>query len=466
MLVKHPTPQETAGTMPVRRSPETQYAWNGEDALAYQVVGNGDDHLLYLPGYTSNVELNWDEPSVARFLRGLARGRRLTVTDPRGVGCSERSSAREPWPLEMIVDDIRVLLDTTATPRATIMASNECAFAACMFAATYPERASGLILYEASARWLWSPETPWEWTAERWQEVQSSEPTWSRLDAARSVRAGAPSMAGDSRYVEWWYRYCLLSAAPGYNRAAGARYMDTDVSGLLPAIHVPVLVLAREHHPDPSWKPSADHLASHIAGSRLVELPGGDAPLWLGDQSVLLDAIDTFFAGMRRERSELDRVLATVLVTDVVGSTSLMAEIGDRAWKDLVQRHHALVRALLKRFRGTEVDTAGDGFLATFDGPARAIECAHAVVQSVAGLGIEVRAGLHTGECEVADGKVAGIAVNIGARIAGLAGPSQVVVSQTVRDLVAGSGIEFEDHGSHRLKGLADLWRLYRAVRP
>ena len=452
--------------MPVQRSPETQFAWNGEDALAYQVVGNDGDDLLYIPGWMSNVELNWDEPTVARLLRGLARGRRLTVTDPRGVGCSERSSAREPWPLEMIVADVRVLLDATATPRATIMASNETAFAACMFAATYPERTSGLILYEASARWLWSPDTPWEWTVERWAEAHSSQVTWSPLDAARSVRASSPSAADNPRYVDWWYRYCLLSAAPGYNRAASARYMDTDVRAILPAIHVPVLVLVRPEHPDPTWPPSAAHLASLIAGSRLVELPGRDAQLWLGDQSVLFAAIDAFFDEMRHERSELDRVLATVLVTDIVGSTSVIARIGDRGWKDLVQRHHALVRALLKRFRGTEVDTAGDGFLVTFDGPARAIDCAHAVVQSVAALGIEIRAGLHTGECEVADGKVAGIAVNIGARIAGLAGPSQVVVSQTVRDLVAGSGIQFEDHGSHRLKGVADRWRLYRAIRP
>jgi class 3 adenylate cyclase len=366
----------------------------------------------------------------------------------------------------MIVDDIGVVLDAIGSARATVMASHECAFAACMFAATYPERTSGLILYEASARWLWSPETPWEWTVERWQESYARSGTWSRSEAAGVVRYTAPSMAENAAYIDWWYRYCLLSAAPGYNRAAGARYMDTDVRGILPAINVPVLVLVRGHHPDPTWKPSGAYLASLIAGSRLVELPGRDAPLWLGDQSLMLDAIDTFFAEMRREHSELDRVLATVLVTDIVGSTSLMAEIGDRAWKDLVQRHHALVRALLKRFRGTEVDTAGDGFLATFDGPARAIQCAHAVVQSVAALGIEVRAGLHTGECEVADGKVAGIAVNIGARIAGMAGPSQVVVSQTVRDLVAGSGIAFEDHGSHRLKGVADFWRLYRAVRP
>jgi class 3 adenylate cyclase len=453
-------------TMPVRRSPETEFARNGQDALAYQVVGdNGGDDLLFLPGWISNVELNWDELSVARFLRNLARGRRLVVTDPRGVGCSERSSAREPWPLEMYVDDVGVVLDAVGSERATIMASQECAFAACMFAATYPERTSGLILYEASARWLWSPETPWEWTSERWEEAYDRSGTWSRSEAAGAVRDHAPSMAENEGYVEWWYRYCLLSAAPGYNRAAGVRYRDTDVRAILPAIHVPVLVLVRAEHPDPSWKPSGAHLAGLIAGARLVELPGRDASLWLGDQDVLLTAIDHFFDDMRREQGELDRVLATVLVTDIVESTSLVARIGDAAWKDLIQRHHALVRALLARFRGTEVDTAGDGFLATFEGPARAIDCAHAVVQSIRALGIEVRAGIHTGECEVADGKLAGIAVNIAARIAGLAGASEVLVSQTVRDLVAGSRIEFESRGSHRLKGVAERWRLYRAVR-
>ncbi|HEX2101028.1 MAG TPA: alpha/beta hydrolase [Candidatus Synoicihabitans sp.] len=316
--------------MPVRHSPETQFAWSGEDALAYQVVGEEDgDDLLFLPGFISNVELNWDERNLARFLRSLARGRRLIVTDPRGVGCSERSSAREPWPLEMIVDDIGVVLDAVGSARATIMASNECAFAACMFAATYPDRTSGLILYEASARWLWSPETPWEWTVERWHESYARSGTWSRLEAAEVVRHSAPSMANREDYVEWWYRYCVLSAAPGYNRAAGARYRDTDVRAILPAIHVPVLVLVRAQHPDPSWRPSGVHLASLIAGARLVELPGRDAPLWLGDQSVLLTAIDAFFDDMRREQGELNRVLATVLVTDIVGSTSPMRVIND-----------------------------------------------------------------------------------------------------------------------------------------
>jgi class 3 adenylate cyclase len=242
------------------------------------------------------------------------------------------------------------------------------------------------------------------------------------------------------------------------------KYTRTDIRGILASIHVPVLVLSRRDHHDRSWTPSARFLAERIPGARHVELDGSDLSLWVGDQASVLQTIDSFLAEVRREEAELERVLATVLFTDMVGSTESLATLGDAAWRDLVERHHAQVRALLARFRGREIDTAGDGFFASFDGPARAIRCAQAIVESVRSLGLEVRSGLHTGECEVIDGKVGGMAVNIGARVASAAQPSEVLVTQTVKDLVVGSGLEFEDRGEHELKGVAGHWHLHRAV--
>jgi len=446
--------------------PETQFAWHGDDALAYQVVGDGHTDLVYLQGLISNVELNWDHPAMARFLTGLARNRRLIVTDARGWGCSERSSPREPLPIEVLTEDLGVVLDAVGSPRAVIMANNDCAFAAMLFAATYPDRTAGVILYEASANWTWTEETPWEWTAERWNVQVEDFRTWGRDDAVDDIAFFAPSMAGDERYLEWWYRLYLLSGAPGYSAAVATRYQATDLRALLPAIRVPAIVLVRPDHPEPSWLPSGRYLAAHIPGARLVELPGRDAPLWLGDQDAVVRAVDRFVADIREERGELDTVVATVLFTDIVGSTETAVRLGDGGWREVVDRHHATVRALLDRFRGTEIDTAGDGFFASFDGPARAIRCALAIVDSLAPFGIDVRAGLHTGECEMIDGKVGGIAVNIGARVAALAGPGEVLVSQTVRDLVAGSGLSFDDRGEHALKGIPDPRQLYRAGSP
>jgi len=447
--------------------PETRSAWSGESALAYQVLGEGSPDLLYLPGWISNVELNWDHPTMSRFLRGLARSRRLIVTDPRGVGCSERSSPHDVWPLEVIMEDVAIVLEAAGSKQAAILATNQMGFVACMFAATYPERTVAVILNDASANYLWSEETPWEYTEEQFeqQEEWMREP-WKRPQAVEDVRDRDPSVAADRGYVEWWYRYNLLSEGRGYGVAGSRKYMYTDVRPILPSIHVPALVLVRPqaHGGDPTWVDPARYLAEHIPGARLEELPGGDSSLWVGDQAPGHRAIAAFLGEVRRERSELERVLATVLFTDIVGSTEKAVQLGDRAWRDLIERHHASARALLERYRGVEVDTAGDGFFATFDGPARAIRCARAIVDEVQPLGIEVRVGLHTGECEKIDGKVGGIAVNIGARVGAAAGPSEVLVSQTVKDLVAGSGLAFEDRGEHELKGIPDRWRLYRVA--
>ncbi|HEX7172026.1 MAG TPA: adenylate/guanylate cyclase domain-containing protein [Candidatus Limnocylindria bacterium] len=452
--------------MTMGRRPETHFAWNGTDALAYQVIGDGTEDLVYLQGLVSNVEMNWAHPAMREFLTGLARSRRLVVSDVRGMGCSERSSPREVWPLEVIMEDIRVLLDAVGSDRATLIATQECAFAATMFAVTYPDRTNGLVLYEAAANWLWSPETPWEWTVDQWRAQANHIKAWSWANARDAIRKDMPSMAGDASFLDWWYRYVLLSTSPGYWEASAGLYSETDIRPLLPAIQVPVLVMTRPGHPEPSWPLSSEYLANHIPGARLVPLPGRDAPLWMGDNAPVLTAIDRFLGTVANERDDLERVVMTVLVTDMVGSTATAHQVGDREWRVIVERHHATVRALLNRYRGAEVDTAGDGFLAAFDGPARAVRCARAIVDSMAPLGIIVRAGLHTGEVETIDGKIGGIALSIGARIASLAGPSEVLVSQTVKDLVAGSGLTFESRGTHVLKGLADSWSVHRVIEP
>jgi len=446
--------------------PETRFVWNGESALAYQVLGEGYPDLVYLPGPVSNVEMNWDHPTMSRFLHGLARTRRLIVTDSRGVGCSERSSPHDIWPLELIMEDVAVVLEAVGSERAAILATNQLGLVACMFAATYPGRTAAVILHGTRANYLWSEETPWEWTEERNEEMAENYGKWARSDALEDIRARDPSMADDFGYVQWWYRYGLISEGLGSAVASYRKYMRTDIRPIIPSIHVPVLVLVRPHarNGDPSWVQPAHYLAEHVPGAKLEELPGRDASLWIGDQAPVLRAIDAFLGEVGREESELGRVVSTVLFTDIVASTEKASELGDRGWGKLVERHHAGVRALLERYRGVEVDTAGDGFFATFDGPARAIRCARAIVDHVRPLGIEIRAGLHTGECEMIDRKVGGIAVNIGARVRAMADPGEVLVSNTVKDLVAGSGLLFEDRGEHELKGVPGEWRLWAVV--
>ena len=444
--------------------PKTQFAWNGEAALAYQLLGTGAPDLLFSQGWVSNIEVYWEHALPARFLRELSRKRRLIVMDPRGQGCSERGSPFDVWPLETLMQDLLVVLDEAGSERALVMGTDLTGGVACMFAATYPERTAGLVLYETSTNYLWSEETPWEWTEEQFEELETELRGWGTHETALSdVQIRDPSLAGDAGYAEWWRRLQAGSCTPGYALASNRKYMRTDIRPLVAAIHVPVLVLCRQGT-GIDCEPSARHLDHSIAGSHLEVLPGRDASLWVGDTTRVLDAIDAFAARIREEEAELQRVLATVLFTDIVGSTEKLAGLGDSGWRDLVERHHASVRALLERFRGTEIDTAGDGFFASFDGPARAIRCAQGIVEGVRSLGIEVRAGLHTGECEVIDGKIAGMTVNVGARVGAAAQPSEVLVSQTVKDLVVGSGLHFEDRGEHELKGVDGPWRLYRVV--
>jgi class 3 adenylate cyclase len=437
--------------------PETLYAWNGEDALAYQLVGEGPVDLVYLQGFTSNVIVNWEHPAFARFARELACFSRLIITDRRGLGCSERFTPRDIPPIETLVDDLLAVLDAAGSERPAIFATGDCGFIAMPFAAAYPERVSALILHETTPTWRKSEDTPWGHTDE---EMEESIRDACTLEGRWSQKFN-PSLTSDADGRAWCIRYERLSLAQGGCRADGWRFARCDVRGVLATIQVPTLVLHRSG--DPISAQESEYLRSRIRGAQLISLPGHDHFAWAAHSDAVVREVERFLSSVRAEEADLDRVLATVLFTDIIGSTEKVAELGDASWRDLVERHHATVRALLARYRGREIDTAGDGFFASFDGPARAVRCAEAAVEAVRPLGIEIRAGLHTGEVETIGGKVGGIAVNIGARVGGMARASEVLVSQTVKDLVAGSGLEFEDRGEHVLRGVPNAWRVFAA---
>jgi class 3 adenylate cyclase/pimeloyl-ACP methyl ester carboxylesterase len=435
-------------------APETRYAWNGRVALAYQVIGEGSIDLLYLQGRCSHVDMNWESPYLAGLLRALARHTRLIITDRRGFGCSDRFSPTDIPPFEVFTDDILSVMDAVGSDRAAIFGTWDCALIATLWAAAYPERAAALILADAFITYAATPETPWMPTPEQWEE--------------RIGTRGSPAghFSGDELLLDgseqqWFRRYLRASVGPGAHVAEIRRYLATDVRAVLSSVHVPTLILQDAQGAKVTSPEAGRYLRDHIPGARLVELAGNDQHHWYWGSEVIAGSIGAFLADVRDEEADFDRVLATVLFTDIVASTETAAELGDRRWRDLVEAHHASVRALLARYKGKEVDTAGDGFFATFDGPVRALRCAKAIVDSVDTLGIEVRAGLHTGECEVIDNKVGGLAVNIGSRICGLARPSEVLASQTMKDLVTGSGLQFEGRGTHQLKGVPGEWRLF-----
>ena len=444
--------------------PETRYAVSGDVSIAYQVVGDGPFDLVYAPPFISHVELGWEVPSLAAYLRRLASFARLILFDKRGTGMSDRVGSLPT--LETRMDDLRAVMDAVGSERAAIMGVSEGGAMAILFAATYPDRVWALVLGGAYARTLWAPDYPWGFREEEYErELLEQTQSWGThehsLEVARSL---APSAAAD----DWEPLAKLIrqGASPGAARDLDRMDRQTDVRHVLPAVQIPTLVLNRAEE-QPFTVASSRHLVEHIAGARHLELPGRDHALFVGDAEVLVGEIEAFLTetwAVHSERTEPTTILATVLFTDIVGSTEKMADLGDREWRELLQEHHSLVRRQLSRFRGIEMDTAGDGFFARFDGPGRAIQCAQAITTSVAPLGIQVRAGLHTGECEVADGKVAGIAVSIGARIASTAEPSEVLVSSTVKDLVAGSGLSFDDRGTYELKGVPGDWRLYSVV--
>jgi pimeloyl-ACP methyl ester carboxylesterase len=435
--------------------PQTRYAKTVDGVhIAYQVVGEGPVDLVFVMGWTSNVEAMWEEPSLARFLSRLASFSRLILFDKRGVGLSDRVPETQLPSLETRMDDVRAVMDAVGSERSVVFGVSEGGPMAMLFAATYPERTIALLLFGTESDWT-----------QRVENLDEIERSWGTEEYAREAlrRWAAPSHAGDERLVVWLASYLRRAASPSAAIALERMNLQIDVTPVLGTIHVPTLVLARSGDLDFP----VDHvrqLAEAITGARYVEFPGDDHFFWIGDQNSLLDEVERFVAESREQETELKRFLATVLFTDIVGSTERATELGDWRWKELLEAHNARVRGQLARYRGREIGTAGDGFLATFDGPARAIRCATAIRESVRDLGIEVRAGMHTGECELIGEDIGGIAVHIGARVAAHAGPSEVWVSQTVKDIVAGSGLAFDDRGDHELKGLPDRWRLYRVA--
>jgi pimeloyl-ACP methyl ester carboxylesterase/class 3 adenylate cyclase len=435
--------------------PETRYARSGDVSIAYQVVSEGPFDVVFVPGAVSNVELHWQDERRTRYFRGLASFCRLITFDKRGTGLSDRVSGIPD--LETRMDDVRAVMDAAGSERAALIGASEGGPMAALFAATYPERARALVLYGSLPRFTRAPGFPFGPTREdelRWAEENAR--TWGTLERARESLGDDASV----EEVEAFAAYMRQSASPGAVRQLELMNADIDVRGILPSIRLPTLVVHRTEDHIPIE--GARWMAAQIPGARFVELPGGPHFAFLGDWKRVVDEIEAFLVPICTGADEpRESVLATVLFTDIVGSTAKAAELGDRGWRELLEQHHARIRAQLSRYRGIELDAAGDGFFARFDGPARAIRCACAIREGLADIGLEIRAGLHTGECELLDGKVAGIAVSIGARAAAQAAPGEVLVSQTVRDLVAGSGLEFEDRGAAELKGVPGEWRLY-----
>jgi class 3 adenylate cyclase len=441
-------------------APDTRYAKAPDGAyIAYQVLGEGSIDLLWLEGERGNLEVMWEHPLVSGFYTKLARGCRLIRFDMRGTGLSDRGE-RSPT-LEAQVDDARVVCDIVGSQRTAIAGHGWGCAAAAVFASTFPKRTTHLILAAAQARNRWSPEYPWGFTDEEFARFRAAlETGWGTDGYAAMVAAYASaSLVEDRDYLRWLAKVQRHWVGPSAAIAIEQQFYDSDITDVLRTVRVPTLIVAR------GWEmPEEDeYVAALIPHAALVRLPGDDWMMWAGDQEPVVDAIHTFLEAPSAA-PDAERSLATLLFTDIVASTERAGELGDRAWGDLLKEHHAVVRSALRRYHGQEVDTAGDGFFATFDGPARAVRCAEDIIRSVENLGLRVRAGVHTGEVEVIDGKVGGIAVHIGARVGALAGPSEVLVSQTVKDLVAGSGLRFEDAGEHYLKGVEGSWRLFRVV--
>lgn len=440
-------------------TPETRYAKSGDISIAYQVVGDGPGDLILVPGWLSNVEVFWEEPAVARFLRRLASFSRLILFDKRGTGLSDRMGDLPD--LETRMDDVRAVMDAVGSERAALCGYSEGGVMCALFAATYPTRTSGLVMLGSYSRLKPAPDYPWGRPADvQEQFLESIQRDWGG-PVGLDIRA--PSLMHDARAQHWWARFLRMSASPGAAAALSRMNYEIDIRGVLPIIRVPTLVLHAKG--DLTTNVGASHyLAERIQGAKLVELPSTDHLPWGADADAILDEIEEFLTGARHI-AEPDRILATILFTDIVGSTDRAAALGDGQWRDLLDCFYALARQELRQHRGVEIGTAGDGVFATFDGPARGIRCARNIADAVRTLGIEVRSGLHTGECELMGDNIGGIAVHTAARVAALAQPAEVLVSHTVKDLVAGSGIKFDARGIHTLKGVPGEWPLFAVVR-
>jgi class 3 adenylate cyclase len=434
------------------------YARSGDVAIAYQLVGEGVPDIVFVRGIAGDLLSTWEQPLLVRHVEGLAACGRVIMLDKRGTGLSDR--VREVQSVEATMDDVRAVMDAVGSESAVLWTGSTSTGISVLFAATYPERCAGLVLFDPRIRGIRSADYPWAQTEEEWRaRLAQVRAEWGERGFLEDLaREWAPEVAEDDGFRDWFVWHIRRSLSPGAALTWFRAAMELDVSDVLAAVRVPTLVIPRPALPGPGH-----YAAQRIRGAEIVELPElRGVYTWVDDDAhrATMEATERFVSRLSRPTGS-ERILATILFTDIVGSTELAARIGDSAWRDLLQRHHAIVRRDLARFQGRELDTAGDGFFAAFDGPARAVRAATSIRDALETLGVEIRAGLHTGECEVSDGKIAGIAVSIGARISSLAAPGEVLVSSTVKDLVAGSGLYFEDRGDHRLKGIPEPWRLF-----
>lgn len=442
----------------MRDAPPVRYAQNEDVHIAYQVVGEGERDLVLVQGYLSHIDMDWEHPAMARFFSALASFSRLILFDKRGTGLSDRAVGIAT--LEERMDDVRTVMDAAGSERAVLMGVSEGAPMCLLFAATYPERTHALVLHGGMARSTEAPDYPWAPPAEGAVEaaIELIEPYFF---TGEDIELWVPSLGDDPQAKEWLGRFRRAAVSPDTLAGLFSMFLDIDVRHVLPTLRVPTLVLHRHGDRVVNWR--AGHwMAEQIPGARYVELSGQDHFPWFGDSDAVIEEIREFLTGVR-VAPEPDRVLATVMFTDLVGSTERAASLGDRVWKDLLDAHDAAIRRQLVAFRGREIKTTGDGFLATFDGPARAIRCACAIRAAASDLHLDVRVGLHTGEIEVRGDDIGGLAVHIGQRVSALAQPGEITVSNTVKDLVAGSGIKFEDRGEHELRGVPGSWRLFAA---
>ena len=429
--------------------PDVSYARAGDVAIAYQVVGEGPTDVVLLP-FLSNLYTLWHAPRFAQVALRLARGRRLILVNPRGVGLSDRTRG---FTVESRMDDIRAVLDAIGSERPALLGLAEGGATCAVFAASHPDRVERLILYDPWPRGVVDAHERNEALA----RLPRQREEWGRRDVLEQMaRQINPQWGEDRAYLDWFVWHHRLTSSPATWVDFQRLQIDLDITDVLPAIRVPTLVISKE-----IGREHAAGVADAIRGAQFVVVPGGGRAFMENDFAV--EAVESFLEGAAQTRIP-DSVLATLLFTDIVDSTQRAAAIGDRAWRELLERHNDLVRRELARFRGVELDTAGDGFFASFDGPARAIACAHAVVDALPSLGLEIRAGIHTGECERVGDKLAGLAVSVGARVAARAGAGEVLVTSTVKDLVAGSGLSFDERGEHELKGIPDRWRLFAVV--
>jgi class 3 adenylate cyclase len=443
------------------QTPEVSYARSGDVAIAYQIVGAGSPDIVFVRGVTGDLLSTWEQPLLVRHVEGLAACGRVLMLDKRGTGLSDR--VREVQSIETAMDDVRAVMDDVGSENAVLWTGGTSTGIGVLFAATYPERCAGLVLFDPRVRGTHSAEYPWAPTEEEWRDrLTAMRAGWGERGYLEDLaREWAPEVAEDDGFRNWFVWHMRRSLSPGAALTSFRAAMELDVTDVLAAVRVPTLILPRPALPGPGH-----FAAARIRGAELAELPElRGVYTWVDDEAhrATMEATEGFVSRLTRH-GDSERVLATILFTDVVGSTELAARIGDSAWRALLQQHHAIVRRELARYQGRELDTAGDGFFASFDGPARAVQAASAMRDALRPLEIEIRAGLHTGECESSDGKIAGIAVSIGARICSVAAPGEVLVSSTVKDLVAGSGLQFEDRGEHQLKGIAEAWRLFAAA--